>query len=41
MVFLVASNAGLSFSEGFNVPAGMDALIVLWSIVYFLSLRKE
>jgi len=38
---LVASNTGLSFSEGFYVPAVMDAAIVAWSIVYFLSLRKK
>ena len=41
MVFLVASNAGLPFSEGFNVPATMDALIVAWSIVYFLTLIRK
>ena len=41
MVFLVASNAGLSFSAGFYVPAAMDAAIVAWSIIYFVSLREK
>ena len=39
MVFLVATNAHLSFSEGFYVPAVMDAIIVLYSILYFWSRR--
>ena len=39
MVFLVATNFGAAFSRGFLVPAIMDALIVLWSIAYFLTLR--
>ena len=41
LVFLVASNAGLSFSEGFYAPAVMDALIVIWLVVYFIQLRKR
>jgi hypothetical protein len=40
MVFLVVSNAHLSFAEGFYVPAAMDAFIVLYSILYFWSLRE-
>lgn len=40
MVFLVVSNAHLSFSEGFYAPAVMDAFIVLYSILYFWSLRE-
>ncbi len=41
MVFLVASNAHLSFSEGFYVPAVMDTIIVLYSILYFWSRREK
>ena len=37
MVFLVATNAHLSYSEGFYVPATMDAIIVLYSLLYFWS----
>jgi len=40
LVFLVVSNAHLSFAEGFYVPAVMDAFIVLYSILYFWSLRE-
>jgi hypothetical protein len=40
MVFLVASNVHLSFSEGFYVPAIMDAIIVLYSLLYFWSRRR-
>ncbi len=41
MVFLVASNANLSFSEGFYVPAAMDAIVVLYSLLYFWSRREQ
>ena len=40
LVFLVVSNARLSFAEGFYVPAVMDAFIVLYAILYFWSLRE-
>jgi len=40
MVFLVATNAHLSYSEGFYVPATMDAIIVLYSLLYFWSRRR-
>ncbi len=40
MVFLVATNAHLSYSEGFYVPATMDAFIVLYSLLYFWSRRR-
>ena len=40
MVFLVASNSGQSFASGFYVPAAMDAIITVWSIVYFASVRR-
>ncbi len=41
MVFLVASNSGQSFASGFYVPATMDAIITVWSVVYFASLRRD
>ncbi len=40
MVFLVVSNADQDFSRGFWAPATMDAIIVLWSLAYFASLRR-
>jgi hypothetical protein len=40
MVFLVATNAHLSYSEGFYVPATMDGIIVLYSLLYFWSRRR-
>ncbi len=41
MVYLAVSNAGYSFSEGFWAPATMDAIIVLYSLLYFWSLRED
>ncbi len=41
MVFLVVSNAGSSFAEGFYVPAVMDAVIAAYSVLYFISLRER
>ena len=41
MVFLAVSNMNYSYAEGFFVPATMDAIIVLYSIFYFWSLREE
>jgi len=40
MVYLVASNVNEEFSKGFWAPAGMDALIVLWTLAYFASRPK-
>ena len=39
MVFLVVSNFGQPFSSGFIAPAVMDAVITVWSILYFASRR--
>ncbi len=39
MVFLVASNLDQTFSSGFLVPAVMDAIITVWSLLYLASLR--
>ena len=41
MVFLAFSNLNYSYSQGFLAPATMDAIIVIYSIFYFWSLRKE
>jgi len=41
MVYLFASNASYSFSDGFLVPAVMDGVIVLYCLLYFWSFRKE
>ncbi len=41
MVYLALSNVDQSYAEGFRVPATMDAVIVLYSLVYFWSLRKK
>ncbi len=41
MVYLVASSVSHSYSQGFWVPATMDAIIFLYSLLYFWSLREE
>ncbi len=41
MVFLVVFNSGHTFSNGFYVPAGMDAVITAWSLVYFATLTRK
>jgi hypothetical protein len=41
MVFLVASNLGQPFASGFYAPAVMDALITVWLVLYFASLRQQ
>ena len=41
MVFLVVFNAGHTFSDGFYVPAGMDAVITAWSLVYFATVTRK
>jgi hypothetical protein len=41
MVYLAVSNSSQSFSEGFWIPATMDATIVLYSLLYFWSLRED
>ena len=41
MVFLVVFNSGHTFSNGFYVPAGMDAVITAWSLVYFATLNRK
>ena len=41
MVFLVVSNLDQPFSNGFYVPAAMDSVITIWSLLYFWSLRED
>ena len=41
MVYLALANVSESFSEGFWVPATMDAIIVLYSLLYFWARRGE
>lgn len=41
MVYLAVSNASQSYSEGFWAPATMDGFIVLYSLLYFWSLRED
>jgi hypothetical protein len=41
MVFLVASNLGQTFANGFLVPAAMDTLITVWLLLYFWSRREN
>ena len=41
MVYLVFSNFRQPFAGGFLAPAIMDAIITAWSIVYFISLRRD
>ena len=40
MVYLTLSNAGETFAAGFYVPATMDAVIVVYCLLYFWSLRE-
>jgi hypothetical protein len=41
MVFLVASNLGQTFANGFLVPAAMDTIITVWLLLYFWSRREN
>ena len=41
MVYLFATNLGQTFSSGFLAPAVMDAIITVWSILYFISLMQN
>ena len=40
MVFLVVNNVDSSFAKGFYVPAGMDAFLTLYLLLYFLAKRE-
>ena len=41
MVYLVITNVSLVYSDGFYIPAAMDSFITVYSILYFMSLKKE
>ena len=41
MVYLAFSNLGQPFAAGFLAPATMDAIITVWSVAYFISLRRD
>jgi len=41
MVYLVVSNLDQSYSNGFYIPATMDTIITIYSILYFISLKSE
>ena len=41
MVLLVAANFDQPFAGGFYLPAAMDAVITVWLILYFVSLRQK
>ena len=41
MVFLVVFNSGQTFSNGFYVPAVMDSVITVWSLVYFATVTRK
>ena len=40
IVYLTLSNVGEAFANGFHVPAAMDAVIVVYCLLYFWSLRE-
>ena len=41
MVYLVVDNASLPFSQGFTVPTVMDAFLAVYSILYFIAMKKK
>jgi hypothetical protein len=41
MVYLTVSNSSHSYSGGFYAAATMDGIIVLYSLLYFWSLRER
>jgi hypothetical protein len=41
IVYLVVSNAGSSFAESLYAAAGMDAVLGVWMVLYFLSRMKK
>jgi hypothetical protein len=41
MVFLVLSSLDHAYAAGFFAPATMDAVIVIYSLLYFLSLKED
>ena len=41
IVYLAVSNINEDFAAGFRVPAAMDAVIVVYCLLYFWSLRED
>ncbi len=41
MVYLVFSNLRQPFAGGFLAPAIMDAIITVWSVLYFVTLARK
>lgn len=41
LVFLVVVNLDQSFSNGFYIPAVMDTIITIWTLLYFWSRRSN
>ena len=41
LVYLVVDNANLPFSQGFTVPAVMDAFLAVYFILYFIAIRQK
>ena len=41
MVFLVTTNASFDYSDGFYVPATMDSILTVYSILFFIALRNK
>ena len=41
MVYLVLTNLDQTYSSGFYIPATMDTIITIYSILYFISLKSE
>lgn len=41
MVLLAVLNFSHSFSEGFYIPAILDAIIAVYCLLYFISLRRN
>ena len=41
IVYLVVSNSGFAYSEGFYVAAAMDGLLTVYLLLYFVSSRDK
>lgn len=41
MVFLVVTNASMSYSDGFYMPAIIDTIITAYSILYFMTIKSN
>jgi len=41
MVYLTTTNMSHYYSDGFYIPATMDTIITIYSLLYFISLKSE